>query len=78
MLTIGISFVGGVLIERVVFKPIHDAPVLSHVVVFIALFAIINSAAGFIWDFTIKPFPTPFGTSPLFGEHAHRRAPRPA
>jgi branched-chain amino acid transport system permease protein len=67
ILTIGISFVGGLLIERIVFKPIHDAPVLSHVVVFIALFAIINSAAGFIWDFTIKPFPTPFGTSPLFG-----------
>jgi branched-chain amino acid transport system permease protein len=67
VLTIGISFVAGLLIERIVFKPIHDAPVLSHVVVFIALFAIINSAAGFIWDFTIKPFPTPFGTSPLFG-----------
>ena len=67
VLTIGISFIGGLLIERVVFKPIHDAPVLSHVVVFIALFAIINSAAGFLWDFTIKPFPTPFGTSPLFG-----------
>ncbi len=46
-------------IERVVFKPIHDAPVLSHVVVFIALFAILNSLAGFIWDFTIKTFPTP-------------------
>jgi branched-chain amino acid transport system permease protein len=67
VLTIGSSFVAGLLIERIVFKPIHDAPVLSHVVVFIALFAIINSAAGFIWDFTIKPFPTPFGTSPLFG-----------
>jgi branched-chain amino acid transport system permease protein len=67
VLTIGVSFIAGVLIERIVFKPIHDAPVLSHVVVFIALFAIINSAAGFIWDFTIKPFPTPFGTAPLLG-----------
>jgi hypothetical protein len=28
---------------------------------------IINSFAGFIWDFTVKPFPTPFGTSPLLG-----------
>jgi branched-chain amino acid transport system permease protein len=37
-------------------------------VVFIALFAIFNSTAGFIWDFTIKPFPTPFGTTSLFGE----------
>jgi branched-chain amino acid transport system permease protein len=36
-------------------------------VVFIALFAILNSLAGFIWDFTIKEFPTPFGSSPLFG-----------
>ncbi len=66
-LTIAISFVGGVLIERIVFKPLKNAPILSHVAVFIALFAIINSAAGFIWDFTIKSFPTPFGTTPLFG-----------
>jgi len=65
--TIAISFAGGVIIERVVFKPLKNAPVLSHVVVFIALFAILNSAAGFIWDYTIKSYPTPFGTRPLFG-----------
>ena len=68
VLTIGISFIGGVLIERIVFKPLHNAPVLSHIVVFIALFAILNSLAGFIWDFTIKPFPSPFGSRPLFGQ----------
>src|SRR5689334_7682284 len=66
-LTIAISFAGGVLIERVVFKPLKNAPVLSHIVVFIALFAILNSGAGFIWDYTIKSYPTPFGTRPLFG-----------
>jgi branched-chain amino acid transport system permease protein len=66
-LTIAISFAGGVVIERVVFKPLKNAPVLSHIVVFIALFAILNSAAGFIWDYTIKSYPTPFGTRPLFG-----------
>jgi len=65
--TIAISFAGGVIIERVVFKPLKDAPVLSHIVVFIALFAILNSGAGFIWDYTIKSYPTPFGTRPLFG-----------
>src|SRR3712207_5014302 len=63
VLTIGISFLAGVLIERIVFKPIQNAPVLSHVVVFIALFAILNSLAGFIWDFTIKEFPSPFRSS---------------
>jgi len=66
--TIGISFVAGVLIERLVFKPVQKADILSHIVIFIALFAIINSAAGFIWDFTIKPFPSPFGTHELFGQ----------
>ena len=34
---------------------------------FIALFSILNSADGYIWDYTIKTFPTPFGTKPLFG-----------
>src|ERR1700720_994846 len=67
VLTIGLSFVGGVAIERIVFKPIHDAPILSHIVVFIALFAILNSLAGWIWDYTIKDFPTPFGTRSLLG-----------
>ncbi len=67
VLTVALSFAGGVVIERVVFKPLKDAPVLSHVVVFIALFTILNSAAGFIWDFTIKPFPSPFGTGSFLG-----------
>jgi branched-chain amino acid transport system permease protein len=65
--TIAISFAGGVAIERVIFRPLHRAPVLAHIVAFIALFAIFNSLAGFIWDFTIKSFPTPFGQEALFG-----------
>jgi branched-chain amino acid transport system permease protein len=62
-----LSFAGGVAIERVLFRPIHNAPVLSNLVAFIALFSILNSLAGFIWDFDIKTFPTPFGNRPLFG-----------
>jgi branched-chain amino acid transport system permease protein len=67
VLTVALSFAGGIIIERIVFKPIENAPVLSHVVVFIALFAIFNSLAGFIWNFEIKPFPSPFGSGALFG-----------
>ncbi|WP_169568178.1 branched-chain amino acid ABC transporter permease [Sneathiella limimaris] len=59
-LTIVISFVAGVTIERVIFKPLHNAPVLSHIIVFIGLLAIFNSMAGAIWDHTIKTFPSPF------------------
>ncbi|MFN3259992.1 MAG: branched-chain amino acid ABC transporter permease [Pikeienuella sp.] len=65
-LAIGLSFIGGFVVERVVFKPIENAPVLSHIVIFIALFAIFNSAMGFIWDFSIKPVPSAFGEGPLY------------
>ena len=63
VVAVAVSFVGGVLIERVLFRPIHNAPVLSNLVAFIALFSILNSGAGYIWDFTIKEFPNPFGTT---------------
>ena len=66
--TLGLSFLGGYLIERIVMQPIHNAPVLSHVAMFIALFAIINSLAGFIWEYQIKTFPSPFGTRSILGE----------
>jgi branched-chain amino acid transport system permease protein len=64
---VGVSFVGGIAIERVLFKPLHHAPILASLVGFIALFSILNSADGYIWDYTIKTFPTPFGNKPLFG-----------
>lgn len=67
LLTIIISFAGGIVIERLLFKPLAKAPVLTNVSGFIALAAIVNSVAGLTWDFTIKEYPTPFGVSPLFG-----------
>ncbi len=66
-LTLVTSFVGGIVIERTLFKPLANAPILTHVAGFIALFAIINSVAGLTWDFTIKQFPTPFGSKPFLG-----------
>src|SRR5208282_2106890 len=66
-LAIAVSFVAGVLIDRVLFRPVQNAPILSQIVAFIALFSILNSSAGQIWNFTIKSFPTPFGHAPLLG-----------
>ncbi|WP_298875183.1 branched-chain amino acid ABC transporter permease [uncultured Bradyrhizobium sp.] len=66
-ITLVLAFVGGIAIERILFKPLAKAPVLTNVAGFIALFAIINSSAGLIWDFTIKQYPTPFGSSPFLG-----------
>jgi len=59
-LTVAIAFVGGILIERVIIQPVENAPVLSVVIVFIGLLVIFNSLAGWIYTYTIKPFPSPF------------------
>lgn len=67
VLVLALSFAGGVIIERALFKPLAKAPVLTHVAGFIALFAIVNSVAGLTWDFTIKQFPSPFGSAPFLG-----------
>ena len=67
IIALALSFVGGIAIERILFKPLAKAPILTNVAGFIALYAIINSSAGLIWDFTIKQYPTPFGSSPFLG-----------
>ena len=66
-LTVFFAFVLGVLIERVVIRPVENAPVLAVVVVFIGLLVILNSVAGWIYTYTIKSFPSPFPAEPLFG-----------
>lgn len=67
--TIVVSFVIGVAIERLVIRPVEHASVLSVVVVFIGLLVIFNSLAGWIFSYTVKPFPSPFPAEPLFGNH---------
>jgi branched-chain amino acid transport system permease protein len=74
VLTVLISFVAGVIIERVILRPLHGAPLLSVVVVFIGLLAIANSVAGTVWSYLIKEYPSPFpkallGGSGLIGAH---------
>jgi branched-chain amino acid transport system permease protein len=74
ILTVLISFVLGVLIERIILRPLHNAPVLSVVVVFIGLLAICNSVAGAIWSYLIKEYPSPFpkaefGLAGIVGPH---------
>jgi branched-chain amino acid transport system permease protein len=67
VISVLLSFVGGVIIERVLFRPLHNASILTQLACFLALFSIINSTAGLIWDFSIKSFPTPFGSAPFLG-----------
>jgi branched-chain amino acid transport system permease protein len=67
LLTVVLAFVLGVVIERVVVRPVENSPVLAVVVVFIALLVIFNSVTGWIYTYTIKTFPSPFPAEPFFG-----------
>ena len=69
-----LSFILGGIIERMILRPLHGAPLLSIVVVFIGLLAICNSVAGAIWSYLIKEYPTPFpksgfGIAGVIGPH---------
>ena len=65
--TVVLSFVVAAGIEFVVIRPMHKAPVLSVVVVFIGLLVIFHSLAGFFFGYTIKPFPSPFPADAWYG-----------
>jgi branched-chain amino acid transport system permease protein len=45
-LTVAVSFAGGLLMQRIVLKPIEKAPVLTNVIVFIGLLLIFNALSG--------------------------------
>lgn len=59
--TLALSFLGGVAIERTVIRPMHKASALQLIIAFIALLLILNSAAGWVWGYYIKEFPSPVG-----------------
>src|SRR5258708_872137 len=63
--TLTVAFVGGLLIERVVIRPVERAPLLTIVIVCIGLLVILNSVAGWIYSYIQKPFPSPFPQTPL-------------
>jgi branched-chain amino acid transport system permease protein len=59
-LTIAIAFVGGVVIQRVVIRPVERAPILTLVIVTLGLATLINGTAGFLFGYVYRPFPSPF------------------
>jgi branched-chain amino acid transport system permease protein len=64
-ITLVASFLGGMVIERVVIRPVENAPVLAAVIVTIGLLLIFNSLAGWLYSYTVQDFPSPFPDRPL-------------
>ena len=67
LITLVASFIGGMAIERIIIRPVENAPVLAAVIVTIGLGLIFNSLAGWIYSYTVQDFPSPFPDRPLFG-----------
>lgn len=65
--TMAIAFVLGVLVHRVVIHRARFAPALTTVLLFIALLVIFNSLAGWLFGYTARAFPSPFGPGRAFG-----------
>lgn len=64
-LTVVIAFVGAVLLERIVIRPVESKSQLTVVIVTLGLLIIFNGLAGGIWGYVVKDFPSPFPTTPV-------------
>ncbi len=65
VLTIAISFAGGLAVERVVIRPVERAPVLTIVIVTIGLFFVFDGAARWHWSTETRTLPNAFSTRPI-------------
>ena len=71
-ITIAVAFAGGIVIQRVVIRPVERAPVLTLVIVTLGLATLINGLAGFFFGYLPRSFPSPFSvqTVNIFGAAA--------
>ena len=62
--TLVISFFGGLAIQRVVIRPVENAPILTIVIVTLGLLVIFNGLATWFWSGEVRTFPPerPFPT----------------
>jgi branched-chain amino acid transport system permease protein len=67
VLTLALSFLLGAMVQHLLIRRIRNASDINQIIVFIGLLLVLNSAAGFAWGYTVKPFPSPFGTAPFMG-----------
>ena len=64
-LTIASAFVFGLLTERVIIRPFEGKPVLTLVIVTLAVFNLVDGIAGWRFGYILQSFPSPFSAEPI-------------
>jgi branched-chain amino acid transport system permease protein len=64
-ITIVLSGLMGVVLERVVVRPIMAAPIFSIVIATIGASTVMRSAAGIVYGYDVLPLPTIFSKDPI-------------
>ena len=65
VLTIVVSGFMGVVLERVVVRPIMNAPIFSIVIATIGASIVLRSSAGIVYGYDVLPLPTIFSKDPV-------------
>src|SRR6266850_311855 len=65
LLTIVLSGIMGVILERVVVRPIMNAPIFSIVIATIGASIVLRSSAGILYGYDVLPLPTIFSKDPI-------------
>src|SRR5467141_1906407 len=55
-----LAFGGGIVIQRIVIRPVERAPLLTLVIITLGLATLLNGLAGFIFGYVPRSFPSPF------------------
>ena len=63
--TLVLAFVGGIVIQRVVIRPVERAPILALVIITLGLATLLNGLAGFVWGYVPRSFPSPFSSQSI-------------
>ncbi|HEX6022690.1 MAG TPA: branched-chain amino acid ABC transporter permease [Solirubrobacter sp.] len=63
LITLVLSLIGGMVIERVLIRPVEGSPELTLVTVTLGLFILVNGLARWIWGSTNRGFPSLFPDS---------------
>lgn len=58
--TLVLAFAGGIVVQRLVIKPVERAPVLTLVIITLGLATLVNGLAGFAWGYVPRSFASPF------------------